>query len=133
MIDYKNSEGYPDPTAYEALKNIEGHYYKMVYICSPYAGEVELNSAKARIYSRFAISQGYMPITPHLLYPQFLSEEKERYIGLKFGNILLDRCEEVWVFGDKPSKGMVAEIARAKRRKILIRYFNINCQEVKRV
>lgn len=54
-VDKKNSEGYPDPTVYEALTNIkkEDKVFKpLVYICSPYAGDVERNIEKAKIYSR---------------------------------------------------------------------------------
>ena len=55
-VDKKNSEGYPDPTAYEALTNIKKEAFKpLVYICSPYAGDVEKNTEKAKLYSRFAV------------------------------------------------------------------------------
>ena len=46
-INKYNSEGYYDPTVYEALSNIEKEekaarrvYRPLVYICSPYAGDV---------------------------------------------------------------------------------------------
>ena len=49
-INKYNSEGYYDPTVYEALSNIEKEekaarriYRPLVYICSPYAGNVEQN------------------------------------------------------------------------------------------
>lgn len=41
-----NTEGYPDPTAFTALKNLqraEYGYRRLVYICSPYSGDVENN------------------------------------------------------------------------------------------
>ena len=38
----------------------------VVYICSPYSGDVERNTEMARRYSRYAIDNGYVPITPHL-------------------------------------------------------------------
>ena len=44
----------------------------MVFICSPYAGCIKGNVQNARQYSRFAYLSGYMPITPHLMYPLFL-------------------------------------------------------------
>ena len=54
-----NSEGYYDPTAYEALtKAIQeektARYRPLVYICSPYSGDMEGNTEKARRNSRFA-------------------------------------------------------------------------------
>jgi len=65
-----------DRTPFEAIKAIERKerphfdYHPMVYICSPYAGNIEENVYNARRYSRFAVEKGYLPITPHLLYPQ---------------------------------------------------------------
>ena len=62
--DYHNSEGYPDPTAGEALSKIAANekqslraFRPIVYICSPYSGDVEANVAAARRYSRFAVDK----------------------------------------------------------------------------
>ena len=58
-ISRYNSEGYPDPTTYGALSNIEQQtkaaraYRPMVYVCSPFSGDVAGNIANARKYSRF--------------------------------------------------------------------------------
>ena len=70
-----NSEGYYDPVVYEALTKIEREerearrkaaYRPLVYICSPYAGDVEKNTFRARAFSRFAVEKKYIPIAPHL-------------------------------------------------------------------
>ena len=134
-INKYNSEGYYDPTAYEALAAVEKGakvFRPLVYICSPYSGDVEGNIKSARWYSRFAVEMGYIPFTPHLLYPQFLddSNPNERALGLFFGNVLMSKCAEVWVFGGYISSGMNAEIERAKRKKYTIRYFSDDCEEV---
>ena len=55
MADYKNAEQYPDPTAYAALKKIEreeqtGFFRPLVYICSPYAGDVVTNTKNGFLY-----------------------------------------------------------------------------------
>ncbi len=136
--DKFNAEGYPDPTAYEALTTVEQEekaakaFRPLVYICSPYSGNVENNIESARRYSRFAVEMGYIPFTPHLLYPQFLDDSNpaERSLGLFFGNVLMAKCAEVWVFGSYISPGMNAEIERAKRKKYTIRYFSDDCREV---
>lgn len=136
--DKFNAEGYPDPTAYEALTTVEQEekaakaFRPLVYICSPYSGNVENNIESARRYSRFAVEMGYIPFTPHLLYPQFLDDRNpaERSLGLFFGNVLMAKCAEVWVFGSYISPGMNAEIERAKRKKYTIRYFSDDCREV---
>lgn len=134
-INKYNSEGYYDPTAYEALTAVEKGtkvFRPLVYICSPYSGDVEGNIKSARRYSRFAVEMGYIPFTPHLLYPQFLDDDNptERSLGLFFGNVLMSKCAEVWVFGGYISPGMSAEIDRAKKKKYKIRYFTDSCEEV---
>ena len=61
-----NSEGYYDPVVYEALTRIEAEertaraaaaYRPLVYICSPYTGDVERNTFRARAFSRFAVER----------------------------------------------------------------------------
>ena len=134
-ISYFNTERYPDPTAYKALSKVDQaekrQYRPLVYICSPFSGDVEANVKQARFYSRYAVQKGYIPITPHLLYPQFLNDEDEgeRELGLLFGKILLDKCAEVWVCGDRISAGMKAEIERAKQKRSRIRYFSAGMEE----
>ena len=121
-INKLNSEGYYDPTAYEAMTLVEKEeralraFRPIVYICSPFSGDVEGNIASAQRFSRFAVDKGYIPIAPHLLFPQFLNDNdpKERQLGLFFGNALMSKCAEVWVFGSIISPGMAAEIKRAK-------------------
>ena len=95
-VDMRNSEGYLDLTAYEAIKKVEqeqrsGRAFRpIVYICSPYAGDIAGNVDAARRYSRFAVDKGYIPIAPHLLYPQFLddADPDERELGIFFGNAM---------------------------------------------
>ena len=142
---YFNSEGYPSPTEYyaelhmmeeERRRKAELHKYRpMVYICSPFAaGAIKANIVKARIYSRFAVKKGCLPITPHLLFPQFLkdADPDEREIGLHMGLVLLSFCREVWVFGNEISPGMKREIKKARWIGKRIRYFNEKLQEEKK-
>lgn len=137
-INKFNAEGYYDPTTYEALSAIEAEekalraFRPIVYICSPYAGNIEANIAAAQRYSRHAVDMGCIPITPHLLFPQFMNDAdpKERELGLFFGNALMSKCSEVWVFGSTISAGMEAEIKRARWKNYRLRYFNENCEEV---
>lgn len=137
-MDRKNSEGYSDPTAYEALTKVAKTeaslkaYRPIVYIASPFAGDIERNIENARKYCRFAINKGYISLAPHLLYPQFMddSDKEQRELGLRFALILLGMCEQLWVCGDTISSGMAAEIAKAKKRGMPVRYFNSKCEEV---
>ena len=137
-INKYNSEGYYDPTAYEALFLIEKEeralraFRPIVYICSPFSGDVAGNVKAAQRYSRFAVDEGFIPIAPHLLFPQFLNDDNptERQLGLFFGNALMSKCSEVWVFGNIISAGMETEIKRAKWKNYRLRYFSENCEEV---
>lgn len=137
-----NSEGYHDPTTYEALSKIEKEekaakraYRPLVYICSPFAGDVENNINMARIYSRFAVRQACIPLAPHLLFPQFMDDSipAERNISLFMGMVLLRKCDEIWVFGRTVSAGMAVEIEKAEKKNMPIRYFTEELEEVRRV
>ncbi len=136
----RNAEGYYDPTASTALQTIEREerakrlgYMPLVYICSPYAGDVERNVQNARRYCAHAISQGALPVAPHLLFPQFLgAEETEetRELALYMGLILLSKCRELWFFGDTVSDGMKKELNRARWRNMIVRRFTDDCKEI---
>ena len=131
-MDRRNSEGYPDPTAYEALTAVaksEKPYLPLVYIASSFAGDTERNTERAQGYCRFAVSKGCIPLAPHLHYPQFMddSDREQRELALFFALVLLGKCDELWVFG-KPSDGMSREIAKAKKRGMPIKYYNYKCE-----
>lgn len=96
---------------------------KLVYICSPYAGNIEENIHFVKAACRYAMKQGCAPIAPHLLYPQFLNDTVpiEREVGIQMGLRVLASCEELWVCGSHISEGMEKEIAEAKRLGIPVR------------
>ena len=132
-----NHEGYCDLTVYQALTNIEEEQRKarfrpIVYVCSPFAGDIERNIANARRYCRFAVDSGSIPLAPHLLFPQFMDDSNEHDHGLAmFMNMaLMSKCAEVWVFGEHISKGVAAEIRKAKEKQRPVRYFTTDCEEV---
>ena len=95
----------------------------IVYICSPYSGDIETNTEKTKAYCRYAVQEGQVPVAPHLMFPQFMDEEKERELALQMDLVLLEKCDELWVFGKTMTSGMRAEIAYAKNKKMKIRYF----------
>lgn len=132
-----NGEGYHDPTSYEALTKVvkddaEIGYRPLVYICSPYSGDVERNIFRAKKYSRYAVEKKCIPLAPHLLYPQFMDDNKpnERRLACHINYVLLGKCEELWVFGSIISSGMEHEISVAKKRNMQIKYFSEELQEV---
>ena len=97
---------------------------RKIYICSPCRGDYENNIENAITYTAAAFRLGFLPITPHIYFTRFLSDNVpgEREAALKAGSQLLLECAEVWVFGlDKPSEGMQAEIALAIRNGIPVK------------
>ena len=125
-MSYRNQEGYADLTVFHALSQIEKEqkkYRPLVYICSPFSGDEEGNTAKAKKYSRFAVDAGVIPFAPHLLLPLYMKEETERELAMFMNMVFLGRCEELWVFGNEISEGMQMEIKKAQKKNMKIRYF----------
>lgn len=105
---------------------------KLVFICSPYRGDIELNTIRTKRYCRFAYTKGTVPYAPHLHNTQFLQEDisEEREAGIALGVELMKRVDELWCFGDRVSVGMTEEINAAQQLEIPIKYFNDKCEEV---
>ncbi len=135
MLDIRNPEGYMDPTPYEAMKKIargEKRFMPVVYICSPYSGDVERNVERARRFCRFAVEKGCIPLAPHLLFPQFMddTDRDERELALFMDTVLLGKCREICVLGDEVTEGMRREIETAMLRDKPVRYFDGGFKEV---
>ena len=106
---------------------------KLIFICSPYRGDTELNIERARRYCLFAHTQGVVPFAPHIHNTQFLTESirEERDAGIRMGLEILKKCDEIWLFGSQITEGMESELKTAQRLNKQVRYFNDECQEVK--
>lgn len=105
----RNAEGYLDLTAFEALKRAQRKsfgYRSLVYICSPYSGDVQANVAVALEFCRVAVERRKIPFAPHLLFPQFMNDQnpRERELAMFFNRILIGHCESVWVYADHISE-----------------------------
>ncbi len=105
----------------------------IIYICSQMRGlppytkdKYNKNLKKAAEYCRKVAADGYTPIAPHLFFAGFLDDQnlEERADGIRMGMELLEKCDEVWVFGAEEgiSEGMKAEIERAREKTIPVRY-----------
>ena len=95
-------------------------------------GCMNTNIENARKYSRFAVEAHCVPITPHLLFPQFLDDRlaEDRQTAMSLNQVLLEKCSQLWVFGSVRSEGMQQEIQWAKQRQITIRYFTEELEEI---
>lgn len=96
---------------------------KLVYICSPYAGDTESNVQFARAACLYDSKQGCAPVAVHLLYPQILNDDipAQRELGIGMGLRVLASCDELWICGSRISHGMSCEIAEAERLGIPVR------------
>ena len=104
---------------------------KLVYIASPYAGDVQENILAAHNACRYAMAQGAVPIAVHLMYPQILDDSSpgDREAGLQMGIRVLKACDELWLCGGRISAGMQRELDAAVQLGIPVR--RISCQELK--
>jgi hypothetical protein len=91
---------------------------KLIYVCSPYSGDVEKNVENARKYCRFVVDKGHIPFAPHLLFPQFMDEETERGKAMDMALQMLQDCQEIWAFGNTITDGMRTELNEAADHEI---------------
>jgi hypothetical protein len=89
---------------------------RVVFVSSPYRGDVASNLALARAAAHEVFEAGHVPIVAHMYIPQVLDDDDpvERALGIGAALVLLARCDEIWVFGE-PSEGMRMEIDEARR------------------
>ena len=154
-----NHEGFSDPTADAAVGKVasenrrrrrhaasasSGYTGKhgrsklpLVYVCSRFAGrnesEVSRHIAMARRYSRFVLTKQGVPVTPHLMYPQFLRDHipLERELGFRSALKLMEKCDELWAFvPDGISAGMRRELEQAKAKGLPVKFFDGDLREV---
>lgn len=96
---------------------------KIVYIASPYAGDIENNIRFAKAACRLAMEEGSTPVAAHLLYPQMLDDSipEQRDLGIRMGLKLLEACSELWLCGSRISEGMQEELKAAWRHGVPVR------------
>ena len=105
-------------------KEIENKNRIKIYICSKYKGDVKANVRNALKFCKAICKLGHIPVAPHLYFTRFLDDniDEERQLGLELGLELLSDCDELWVFGDDISEGMLQEMNFAKFINIPVRY-----------
>lgn len=94
----------------------------LVYICSPYRGDIKRNKEYARYLTRVALDNGFVPVTVHLYLTEVTNEDDpaEREKGMAAGMEILKHCKYILI-GDKYgiSSGMNNEIWDAQKDGII--------------
>ena len=118
------------------IKNIgaERNAVKPVDFAAEYSAfKPRMNGGNGHIPAeKFIISGGYFISQRRIffIFPCGIFAVKRSFAGIFFGNAVMSKCSEVWVFGDRISDGMEAEIKRAKWKNYPLRYFNEDLEEV---
>jgi len=93
---------------------------KLVYICAPLRGDMENNVEFARQKAQEVFREGSIPICPHLMFPPVADPDNpaEDKAALAMCMKLIDRCNEIRVYGNEWTDGMWQEIRHAEQMKI---------------
>ena len=93
------------------------HSPKLVYICAPLRGEVEKNIEFARQKAQEVLQAGDIPVCPHLMFPPIADpgDPAQDLAAREMGLHLVERCQQVNVYGPVFTEGMWAEIHRANK------------------
>lgn len=89
-------------------------------------GDFAANREKAKQYSQEVYKRGHLPICVQIYLEEatgITEEEGSREELLMLGKEFLLMCDELWIFGDRISKGMEGEILLAAEKGIIIRRF----------
>ncbi|MBN2795121.1 MAG: DUF4406 domain-containing protein [Clostridia bacterium] len=106
---------------------------KKIFVCSPYRGDVEKNTKRAAQVARILCECGYMPVVPHLYFPNYLREEDqhERIRGIELGIELMKECDKIWLLGPEITSGMEYELEAAKELKIPVVMYDEELRQIK--
>jgi hypothetical protein len=105
---------------------------KKVFVCSPYRGDIVKNTKRAAYAAKILCDCGYMPIVPHLYFPQFLDENDpfERIRGIEYGIELMKDCDLLWLLGPEITSGMEYELEVAKEIRIPVRMYDEQLRQI---
>lgn len=105
---------------------------KKIFICSPYRGNIGVNTKKAVYYAKIIAGAGDIPIVPHIYFPIFLDENNpnERMKGIEMGLELMDICDTVYVFGFDITDGMKFELEHARAIRKRVKLYDLGFNEV---
>lgn len=119
-----NQSGAPDPTAYEAIRNIEREkkirYSRIFISCRNGIERQSLTPILLRAYR-----EGFSPFSPVLVFNSMFDDVDTCHMGYAF----LDSCYQIWVVGN-PDRNVKKDIKRARQQGKPVRFFNFDVKEI---
>lgn len=83
--------------------------------------------------SKYVLENGGVPLNPFMIHEYFLLDTVDRNIIRASNNTLVEKADELWVFGDI-SNGVAAEIRLAQKMNKPIRFFEvIDSKDIKEI
>jgi hypothetical protein len=83
------------------------------------------NFYQRMLICKFVFDKGGVPINPFNLFGYFLYELVDRDLVRNANNVILSRCDELWVFGEV-SDGVLVEVQAFKNAGKPVKYFDIS-------
>ena len=105
---------------------------KRIFVCSPYAGNVEANVKIAEDICKDMVRLGYAPFAPHLFYTRFLDDGNitDRKLGIICGQTFMEICDEVCLYSQNGiSDGMNSDLDYAKSLGKPIKEYSFYCAQ----
>ncbi|MBW2963345.1 hypothetical protein KY306_01050 [Candidatus Woesearchaeota archaeon] len=82
--------------------------------------------------SKFVLDRGYCPANPFMIFDYWLLDAVDRKEIIESNNNMVNRAEELWVFGPV-SDGVLAEINIAKEKNKPVKYFKFDSSTIKEI
>jgi hypothetical protein len=74
----------------------------------------------------FVLLKGYVPLNPFRMFDYFLGERIDRDIIRSANNTVIEKVDEIWVFGEEIANGVYNEILLAKKLNKPVKFFTVS-------
>ena len=93
-----------------------------VFTCHKFSSDRAGSIKALRHICRALVQEGCLPLSPQLVFPQYIDEDRERDLAMRLCQELIRTSDELRVFGSELTPGMRVEISYAELLGIPVRY-----------
>ena len=113
-------------------KNDTSVYRPLVFIISPLFGEDHKSVIRTNRLFRYAAVMGFLPVATVPVYAEIMidTDPDDRELMFWTDNVLMGKCDEVWILSDLITERMQVLIDIAEHRRKKIRFFTDDLDEV---